>query len=64
MCANRGYHYYRRHWTPVKNKTLKSLHDKKNPFDVFAIKTCKDNSFESVENLPREISRATKFLLD
>ena len=64
MCAIRGYHYHRRHWTPVINETLKCLHDEENTFDVFAIKACKVESFETVGHLPREISRATKFLLD
>ena len=64
VCAIRGYHYYRRYWTPIINENLNCLHDRENPFDVFAIKTCQSQSFEAVGHLPREISRATKFLLD
>ena len=64
VCAIRGYHYYRRFWNPVINDTMNCLHDRGNPFDVFAIKTCQRESFEAVGHLPREISRATKFLLD
>ena len=61
-CA-RGYHSFSCHWIPV-NETLKWLHDKKNPFDVFAIKTCTATSYETLGHFPREISRAAKFLLN
>ena len=64
MCAIRGYHHHRHHWTPVRNETLKCLHDKENFFDVFAIKTCEAKSFKTVGHLPKEISEATKVLLD
>ena len=64
MCAIRGYHHHRHHWTPVRNETLKCLHDKENFFDVFAIKTCEAKSFKTVGYLPKEISEATKHLLD
>ena len=37
--------------------------EEQNDFDVFAIKTCKRDG-TVVGHLPREISRATKFLLD
>ena len=47
-CAVRGFHYYRRHWKPVLNETLKCLHDKENPFDIFAIKTCSWQSTQAV----------------
>ena len=39
------------------------MHEAGNPFDRFAIKTVKENG-EIVGNLPREISRVTKFYLD
>ena len=64
MCAIRGYHYHRSHWEPVRSETLKCLHDKENAFDVFAIKTCEAKSFKTVGHLPKEISKATKLMLD
>ena len=60
ICAIRGFHYYRRYWKLFLGENLICLHDKGNPFDVFAIKAC--SSGEIVGHLPREISRATKFL--
>ena len=62
--AVRGYHYYRRFWTPSENETLKCFHERRNPFDVFAIKTCSNGNSQAVRHLPREISRLTKFILD
>ena len=62
--AVRGYHYYRRFWTPSENETLKCFHERRNPFDVFAIKTCSNGNSQAVGHLPREISRLTKFILD
>ena len=42
---------------------LKCTHEVGNEYDVFSIKTCQ-GSGKTVGHLPREISRATKFLLD
>ena len=61
--AVRGYHYYGSIWFPEKEEELDFSHDFGNVFDVFAIKTCKPDG-TVVGHLPREISRATKFLLD
>ena len=61
--AVRGYHYYGSIWFPEKEEQLDCSHDFGNVFDVFAIKTCKPDG-TVVGHLPREISRATKFLLD
>ena len=61
--AVRGYHYYGSIWFPEKEEQLDCSHDFGNVFDVFAIKTCKLDG-TVVGHLPREISRATKFLLD
>ena len=63
-CAIRGFHIYRRNWNPVLGETLHCIHDKGNPFDVFAIKTCSPQNGQTLGHLPREISRATKFLID
>ena len=61
--AVRGYHYYGSIWFPEKEEQLDCSHDFGNVFDVFAIKTCKLDG-TVVGHLPREISMATKFLLD
>ena len=60
--AVRGYHVYRDTWKPYVSECLRCEHEIDNLFDMFAIKVCLDNSI--VGHLPREISRATKFLLD
>ena len=39
-CAVRGFHNYRRYWTPYLAEELICQHDGSNPFDVFVIKTC------------------------
>ena len=62
--AVRGYHYYRKYRSPKEHKTLNCYHEPGNPFDIFAIKTCSHGSLHLVGNLPREISRLTKFILD
>ena len=63
QAAVRGFHYYRKYWKPKEGELLFCSHDFGNPFDVFAIKTCTDEG-NIVGHLPREISRASKFLLD
>ena len=62
--AVRGYHYYRKYWQPTTNQTLECFHERDNLFDFFAIKVCDVDSGMIVGHLPRENSRATKFLLD
>ena len=57
-----GYHVYRDTWKPYVSECLRCEHEIDNLFDMIAIKVCLDNSI--VGHLPREISRATKFLLD
>ena len=61
--AVKGYHYYDSIWFPEKEEQLDCSHDFGNVFDVFAIKTCKFDG-TVVGHLPREISRASKSLLD
>ena len=58
-----GYHVFRKIWEPVIEEELKCAHEVGNEYDVFSIKTCQ-GSGKTVGHLPREISRATKFLLD
>ena len=63
MTAVRGYHYYKTYWNPVCSQILYCSHEVGNPFDLFAIKVCKDDG-EIVGQLPMENSRITKLLLD
>ena len=62
--AVRGYHYYRRYWTPQQDQELICSHEPDNPFDQFAIKVCDREKEDVVGHLPREISRATKIFID
>ena len=60
--AVRGFHYYKAFWNPVTNQKLSCAHEENNPFDMFAIKVCEGTKI--VGQLPMEISRASKFLMD
>ena len=64
--ASRGYHYYKNTWVPQVNQELRSMHQPENAFDVFAIALLvpADENAVVIGHLPREISRATKFLMD
>ena len=62
--AVRGYHFYKDTGKPEENRQLIYSHETQSVFDVFAIKTSRMNESKIVGHLPREISRATKFLLD
>ena len=64
LCAVRGFHVYRRFWTPEKSQLLNCFHESGNVFDPFAIKICESNSEKPVEHLPQEISRVTKFIIE
>ena len=64
LCAVRGFHYYRCCWTPDLGEELICQHDDSNPFNVFAIKTWSQENGGTYGHLPKEISRATKFLID
>ena len=64
--AVRGYHFYRKYWTPNLSQRLDCYHEPNNAFDQFAIKMImieKKKTAKIVGHLPREISRPTKFLL-
>ena len=62
--AVRGYHYYRKYWSPNEDETLNCFHEPGNSFDIFAIKTCSHGCLQPVGRLPREIRRLTKLILD
>ena len=61
--AARGFHYYKNYWDPVESECLDCAHEKGNPYDYFAIKTCQKDG-KIVGHLPMEISGPTKYLLD
>ena len=48
----------------MKGQLLNCFHETCNVFDPFAIKVCESNSEKFVEHLPREISSATKFIIE
>ena len=62
--AVRGYHYYRRFWIPQIDQILECFFETHNPFDRFAIKVCEVGNENAFGNLPREISRVTKFFME
>ena len=49
---------------PKEHETLNCYHERGNPFDIFAIKTCSHGSRQLVGHLPREISRLKILILD
>ena len=63
--AVRGYHFYRKYWTPYLSQRLNCYHEPNNAFDQFAIKMVmmEKNREKIVGHLPREISRPTKYFL-
>ena len=61
--AVRGYHYYRNYWQPVVGEELGCMHERDNPFDLFAMAK-KKTTGETVGYLPQKNSRVTKHLMD
>ena len=68
IAAFRGFHVYRKVWQPLENESLDCLHEPDNIYDMFAIKTCRNDCNGKrgriVGHLPIEVSRLTTFLLD
>ena len=62
--AVRGYHYYTTFWKPEPNQILNCYYQNDNAFNRFAIKVCEFWKEIPVGNLPKEISRVTKYTLD
>ena len=60
-CGLRGYHIYKEAWTPIVGEVSKCRHERKNPFDRYAIAAMKHLpgrlTYCTVGHLPREISR-------
>ena len=61
--AARAYHYYRNYWQPVVGEKLDCMHERDNPFDLFAV-AIKKTTGETVGHLQMENSRVTKYLMD
>ena len=61
--AVREYHYYRNYWQPVVGEELDCMHERDNPFNLFAI-AIKKKTGETVGHLPMETSRVAKYLMD
>ena len=61
--AIRWFHFHKKYWKLREKEVLPCSHEFGNPSNVFTIKKCKDDG-TIVGYLPREISRASKFLLD
>ena len=61
--AVRGYHYYQRFWWPKEIEKLICLHEPRNAFHWFTVKTVSKNG-EIVGRLPEEISGLTKYFID
>ena len=60
--AVRGYHY-RNYWQPVVGEELGCMHERDNPFDLFAM-AVKKTKGETVGHLPQKNSRVTEHLMD
>ena len=63
-CAVRGFHHYRYHWHPQPDQILNCYHERSNPFDRFAFKFCEAGKEETIDHMPMEISRMTKYFMD
>ena len=59
--AVRDCHYYQRFWKPQRNQKRSCAYKENNPFDLFAMKICKDTNI--VGHLPIEISKASKYVM-
>ena len=60
----RGFHVYKMGWKPEEGEILECLHEESNSCNVFSIKVCKSNNAQTVVgDLPIEISKITKFIL-
>ena len=60
--AVRGFHAYKTNWKG--GELLKCSHEEDNSYNIFSMKVCKPDSDEIVGQLPMEISRITKFMVD
>ena len=61
--AIRGYHVYQKIWQPELNETV-CIHERRNEFDAFSVKTVRAADNATVWHLPKELSQQTKYLFD
>ena len=66
-CGLCGFHVYKELWNPKLNEKLETIHEKNNPHDRYAVaairKTVSRLRPVIVGQLPREISRFTRFII-
>ena len=61
--AVRGFHVYKGIWQPEEGKKLMCENEENNKYDLFAIKMCRSLDRKTVDYLPTEISRITRFIV-
>ena len=54
---------YQKIWQPELNETV-CIHERRNEFDAFNVKSVRAVDNATVGHLPREISRSSKYLLE
>ena len=66
-CEVRGFHVYKELWNPRLNEKLDTFHEENNPHDRYAVAAIRKSVSRLtpvvVGNLPREISRFTRFII-
>ena len=67
LCGLRGYHVYKKDWTPRINKVLPAVHEVSNTYDRYAIAAKKKLPGQlapsTVGHLSKEISKFTRFII-
>ena len=61
MDYERGYHVYKRSWTPSQGEILSVIHETGNAYDRHVIVAVKHSQI--VGHLPKEISRIARFIM-
>lgn len=57
----RGYHIYKKHWTPYIGQYLTTTLEPGNKVDKFCVAVCNDNL--TVGHIPKEISKIVHFFI-
>ena len=67
QCGLRGFHVHKEVWNPIVSEVLRCCHERKNPFDRYALAAMKRLPRRladcTIGHLPREISRVIRFFL-
>ena len=67
QCGLHGFHVYKEVWSPTVGEVLRCCHERKNPFDRYAIATMKRLPGQlascTIGHLPREMSQIIRFFL-